>query len=266
MSKKSKEDPDVSSSDEGEDGMMMVEDGEKVDVDFEGFPLSDSDFDGIRQLLTQLLSSSVDINLSKLTESLIGQNFVGTVLKQSETGSEAASPEEDEVFALVTCLPIIPQDELQKSIVKHFISKCKSSSASSETKKEFTKILQACAEKGEPTGFLINERFINVPSQAALPMFEKLFSELESAKNSNHKANYNFTHYVIICKICRDFATQDSDTMYMNAEEEIFAEESLTSFDYQIPTDDVMKTRRVLLLTKKNFERSFEKLKSVLAQ
>nr|XP_026690840.1 protein BCCIP homolog isoform X2 [Ciona intestinalis] len=221
MSKKSKEDPDVSSSDEGEDGMMMVEDGEKVDVDFEGFPLSDSDFDGIRQLLTQLLSSSVDINLSKLTESLIGQNFVGTVLKQSETGSEAASPEEDEVFALVTCLPIIPQDELQKSIVKHFISKCKSSSASSETKKEFTKILQACAEKGEPTGFLINERFINVPSQ---------------------------------------------DTMYMNAEEEIFAEESLTSFDYQIPTDDVMKTRRVLLLTKKNFERSFEKLKSVLAQ
>ncbi|XP_078487361.1 BRCA2 and CDKN1A-interacting protein isoform X2 [Ciona intestinalis] len=223
MSKKSKEDPDVSSSDEGEDGMMMVEDGEEVDVDFEGFPLSDSDFDGIRQLLTQLLSSSVDINLSKLTESLIGQNFVGTVLKQSETGSEAASPEEDEVFALVTCLPILPQDELQKSIVKHFMSRCKSSSASAETKKEFTKILQSCTEKGEPTslGFLINERFINVPSQ---------------------------------------------DTMYMNAEEEIFAEESLTSFDYQIPTDDVMKTRRVLLLTKKNFELSFEKLKSVLAQ
>uniref|UniRef100_H2Z7H2 Protein BCCIP homolog n=1 Tax=Ciona savignyi TaxID=51511 RepID=H2Z7H2_CIOSA len=265
--KKSKEDSDDSIS-EGEE-QMLVEDGGEVDIDFEGFSLSDHDYDGIRQLLTQLFSSSVEISLSSLSNALIGQNFIGTVLKQSVSSSDNVSDNaEDDVFALVSCLPLETQDEISQSMVKHFLSKCKKSVASPEMKKEFTKILESSTDNSGTTrvAFLINERFINVPAQVALPMFEKLFAEIDAAKKCEHKASFTFTHYVMVSKVCKDFAGQSSDSMYMNAEEEIFAEEAMTSFDYQIPSDDVIKTRRILLLTQDNFERSFSKLKSLLGQ
>ena len=46
-----------------------------------GFPLSDDDFDGIHQFLQQLFTDDCRINLEQLTDNLISQNFIGSVMK-----------------------------------------------------------------------------------------------------------------------------------------------------------------------------------------
>lgn len=51
---------------------------------FSGFPLLDQDFDGVKQLLAQQFTESSSIKLRSFAEALIGQNYIGTVVKQSE--------------------------------------------------------------------------------------------------------------------------------------------------------------------------------------
>ncbi|KAL1449431.1 hypothetical protein WDU94_001937 [Cyamophila willieti] len=68
--------------------------GEEIQVTFEGRIPSDPDFHGIKQLLKQLFLKA-HINLSELTEILIGQSNIGSVVKQS-TADEDMDDEDDE--------------------------------------------------------------------------------------------------------------------------------------------------------------------------
>lgn len=51
-----------------------------IQVDFEGRNPVDADFHGIKQLLQQLFLKA-HINLSELADLIIGQNYVGSVVK-----------------------------------------------------------------------------------------------------------------------------------------------------------------------------------------
>jgi hypothetical protein len=53
---------------------------QKIQVDFEGRSPVDADFHGIKQLLQQLFLKA-HINLSELADLIIGQNYVGSVVK-----------------------------------------------------------------------------------------------------------------------------------------------------------------------------------------
>lgn len=53
---------------------------QEIQVDFEGRNPIDSDFHGIKQLLQQLFLKA-HINLSELTDLIISQNYVGSVVK-----------------------------------------------------------------------------------------------------------------------------------------------------------------------------------------
>lgn len=55
---------------------------QEIQVDFEGRNPIDSDFHGIKQLLQQLFLKA-HINLSELTDLIISQNYVGSVIKVS---------------------------------------------------------------------------------------------------------------------------------------------------------------------------------------
>lgn len=76
-------------------------------MDFEGRNPIDSDFHGIKQLLHQLFLKA-HLSLSELTELIIGQNYVGSVIKQAFDGDEDSSDEEDDgsdandVFGITT--------------------------------------------------------------------------------------------------------------------------------------------------------------------
>jgi len=80
-------------------------------VDFEGRNPIDSDFHGIKQLLNQLFLKA-HLNLSELTDVIIGQNYVGSVIKQaydeevegSEDEEDDAADSENQVFGITTVL------------------------------------------------------------------------------------------------------------------------------------------------------------------
>lgn len=56
---------------------------QEIQVEFEGRSPIDSDFHGIKQLLQQLLLKA-HVNISELTDLIISQNYVGSVVKVSE--------------------------------------------------------------------------------------------------------------------------------------------------------------------------------------
>lgn len=76
-------------------------------MDFEGRYPIDSDFHGIKQLLHQLFLKA-HLNLSELTELIISQNYVGSVLKQSFEEDENDDDDEDndpnDVFGITTVI------------------------------------------------------------------------------------------------------------------------------------------------------------------
>lgn len=258
---------DDSSSDGDADediSLMDVGNGDEIQMDFEGFGLTDDDFDGVRQLMVQLFTNSCPINISSLTNYLLSQNFIGTVLKQSEL----QDGETDEVYALTSCVSLTrPVNEVTSSLQKLLLAKCKSSRTSSENKTKFSELLtkNTCVQDydKQPSciAYVINERFINVPSQACVPMFEKLSSEIEEASKKGHRARYDFTHYIMICKVIKNMGP---DTLYLNPEEEFFFEEASMSFDFDVVNEDVSKTRRVLLLTADAMAKTVTKLHQCL--
>ena len=53
---------------------------EQVNVDFEGFDASDSDFHGIKRLLRQSFRG-LEVDISGIADTIISQNYVGSVIK-----------------------------------------------------------------------------------------------------------------------------------------------------------------------------------------
>lgn len=50
-------------------------------------------------------------------------------------------------------------------------------------------------------GFLINERFINIPAKISVPLLNSLYEEVERIKKK--EKSYNFEYYIMICKTTR---------------------------------------------------------------
>lgn len=100
------------------------------------------------------------------------------------------------------------------------------------------KLLRDALTNGErTTGLLINERYINIPSQISVPMLENLCKEIKRAADKNMP--YNFTYLVMILKFHRMPANggQPIDDIYSNPEEELFLRESLAHFEYSVQSE-----------------------------
>ncbi|XP_063586402.1 protein BCCIP homolog [Penaeus indicus] len=69
--------------------------GQMINVDFEGFPASDSDFHGIKRLLQQNLRG-LDVDISGIADTVISQNYVGSVIKQVGGEDDGEDEEENE--------------------------------------------------------------------------------------------------------------------------------------------------------------------------
>ncbi|XP_010713152.1 BRCA2 and CDKN1A-interacting protein-like [Meleagris gallopavo] len=76
--------PDSESDSEPESGDSESEEDEQVDeevnVEFEAHSISDNDYNGIKKLLQQLFLKA-PVNTAELTDILIQQNHVGSVIK-----------------------------------------------------------------------------------------------------------------------------------------------------------------------------------------
>ncbi|XP_039268682.1 BRCA2 and CDKN1A-interacting protein-like [Styela clava] len=273
-------------SDEEQEGDENMEINEEIQVDFEGFSITDSDFHGIRQMLHQLFPKD-NVDISEIANILIGQNFIGTLLKQSEFEEDESDDgdDNDQVFGVTSCLSLNgmhEQNDAIKQLLKILALNCEKFETEESCKEKFKMILESNKEDG-CVGWIINERFINIPPQVSLPMFEKLQTELvEARSNKKHKNCYEFTHYIMICKTYCPLTPEgkkfdSSKLQFINSEEELFFEEADVHFTYtpvgaaallsgkwEEDSAEMQSCRTVLLVTKDRIPNVMAKLQQHL--
>lgn len=281
-------DDDDDCDDDYEDSSSQCEEDEDVNmcgemqVDFEAMPPCDSDYDGIRTLLHQLFLKS-NVNVSQLAETIISQNYVGCVIKQCEVPEEEDSDEEveeDPVFGVMSVINMSERKDLQcvKEIKQLILSNCEKSAA--EKLSEFKHLLDDSNHK--QTGYLLHERFINIPSTIAVPMYESLKKDLESEKVQ--KMKYKFDQYIFICKTCRPQqegsknATIDmKDVIFLNTEEEFLMEFSKSHFTYSVAAqrdsvvdgqweDELESLRTVIVIDSNKIDNAVAAMKSAIGK
>lgn len=277
------------SASEQEDSASEEEEelNEEVNVEFEAHSISDNDYDGIKKLLQQLFLKA-PINIAELTDILIQQNHIGSVIKQAEVQEESGEDEdEDEVFGFISLLNLTERKgtECAEQIKELILSLCEKNCEQSMVE-QLDKLLN---DTTKPVGFLLNERFINVPPQIALPMHQQLQKELAETQRTNKPCGKCY-YYLLISKTFTETAKRSSkrrgegtqqreELMFANAEEEFFYEKALLTFSYSVQEesdsclggrwsfDDVpMKPlRTVMLIPSDRMNAIMDKLKEYLS-
>ncbi|KXJ68855.1 protein BCCIP homolog [Aedes albopictus] len=219
------ENPDIYKGDEG------------ITVDFEGRNPIDSDLDGIKQMLGQLFVKA-HIDLNELSGLIIGQNYVGSVLKQAYTDDDDEEEDEDMedpcqiVFGVTTAINLAnKQDQPCVKQLQKMIFEKAEKYATDSVLKLFREALQSGTKS---TALLLNERFVNIPAAVCVPMFENLMVEMDRARLKGMP--YKFDYFLMFVKYYQKAATgaKAAEVLYSNDEEEYFIKDSLASFDYSV--------------------------------
>lgn len=234
-------DSEPESGDSGSEEDEQVD--EEVNVEFEAHSISDSDYNGIKKLLQQLFLKA-PVNTAELTDILIQQNHIGSIIKQAEVqddGSDDDDVDDDEVFGFISFLNLTERKGTQcgEQIKELILSRCEKS-CEQRVVEQLDKLLK---DDTKPVGLLLSERFINVPPQIALPMHQQLQKELKEAQRTNKPCG-KCHYYLLISKTFTE-ATKNSkkkegrnqqkeELMFANAEEEFFYENALLKFSYSV--------------------------------
>ncbi|XP_038071108.1 BRCA2 and CDKN1A-interacting protein-like [Patiria miniata] len=253
-----KEDSDSSLDDDEEgyeDDSPHEEINEEVQVEFEALPPQDDDFHGIKILLQQLFLKS-KVNISELSNLVLSQNHVGSVLKQSEaqlaeeSDSSDDDDNEDHVYGIITVINI--SDKRNESCIKDVQSlleeKC-SKCAPAADQEQFVRTLN---DPTHSVGLMLNERFVNIPPQLAPPLHKSLQKDLQLASRKNPK--FKFDYFLLICKSYREDGNSqpakskkkkktggntvpENELLFSNAEDEYFHKAALLSFEYPVSAE-----------------------------
>ncbi|XP_011785578.1 PREDICTED: BRCA2 and CDKN1A-interacting protein isoform X3 [Colobus angolensis palliatus] len=219
---------DHSDEEEGEEDHVI---DEEVNIEFEAYSLSDNDYDGIKKLLQQLFLKA-PVNTAELTDLLIQQNHIGSVIKQTDVSEDSDDDlDEDEVFGFISLLNLTERKGTQcaEQIQELILSFCEKNCEKSMVE-QLDKFLN---DTTKPVGLLLSERFINIPPQIALPMYQQLQKELAEAHRTNKPCGKCY-FYLLISKTFVEAGKNNSKKklsnrkkaalMFANAEEEFFYE------------------------------------------
>ncbi|XP_010356094.1 BRCA2 and CDKN1A-interacting protein isoform X1 [Rhinopithecus roxellana] len=221
---------DDDSDEEGDEEDHVID--EEVNIEFEAYSLSDNDYDGIKKLLQQLFLKA-PVNTAELTDLLIQQNHIGSVIKQTDVSEDSDDDmDEDEVFGFISLLNLTERKGTQcaEQIQELILSFCEKNCEKSMVEK-LDKFLN---DTTKPVGLLLSERFINIPPQIALPMYQQLQKELAEAHRTNKPCGKCY-FYLLISKTFVEAGKNNSKKklsnrkktalMFANAEEEFFYEQ-----------------------------------------
>ncbi|XP_063705026.1 protein BCCIP homolog [Culicoides brevitarsis] len=204
---------------------------EEINVNFEGSTATSQDADGIKQLLLQLFLKA-HINLTELADIIIGQNYIGSVIKQCYDDDEDLSEDEDPnlIFGITTIVSL--ENNLTLSCLEQ-ITGFLLEKAENNSDDHILNIFKGALE-GQKAGLLINERFVNIPAQISLPLFESLDAEMNQAISKNKP--FDFSSLILISKFYRkvDGNGKLVEDILSNLEEECFAPFIIASFDYSV--------------------------------
>lgn len=266
---------------------------EKIQVDFEGRNPVDADFHGIKQLLQQLFLKA-HINLSELSNLIIGQNYVGSVVKQSDVDAEDSDDDDsdvNDVFGVTSVLNITEKQNLE--CVQQLRSLLLELCSEHATDQANTLIRSLLSDDSQSIGLLISERIVNIPAQISVPLLESLSKEIKRA--CEKKMPYDFTYFILICKLYKSEKPQtrkkkkkqqqsgggdEPEIVWSNPEEEIINQEADCQFEFCVKgesdsglaghwMDDDMQMspyRRVLLLKANKLDPLIERIKTSVSQ
>lgn len=143
-----------------------------------------------------------------------------------------------------------------------------------------SKIKSVLENEAVQVGLIINERFINIPSQISVPLMENLVNEVQRAVNK--KLPFDFQYLILICKLYKKNKEKNSsgqeEMTFNNPEEEIFSEEADCSFEFSVEkdsdlglsgkweedSDTMIPYRRVLLFEASKLTQIIDKIKENL--
>ncbi|CAI9174267.1 unnamed protein product [Rangifer tarandus platyrhynchus] len=206
------EEVDEDDSDEEEDEEDEVI-NEEVNIEFEAYSISDNDYDGIKKLTTAAFPKS----------------------PYSDDDVD-----EDEIFGFISLLNLTERkgtpcaEQIKELILRLCEKNCEKS-----TVEQLDRLFNDTAR---PVGFLLSERFINVPPQIALPMHQQLQKELAEAHRTNKPCGKCHL-YLLISKTFVEAgksgskkrrSSQNKELMFANAEEEFFYQKAILKFNYSV--------------------------------
>ncbi|TQS33454.1 hypothetical protein Golomagni_06201 [Golovinomyces magnicellulatus] len=206
--------------DKMDEGSGDEEDFDMVDVEFELFNFDpEIDFHGVKALLRQLFDVDGNLfNMSALADLVLSQNTIGSTVKADGKGTDA--------YAMLTALNtyVNREKEPMTDILKYLVDKAATNPALAA--------IPPLINDGKQVGLVFSERFINMPSEIAPPLFSMLVDEIEAAVED--KEPYEFSHYLIISKTYlevestldvderkRKKAKEENSTFYFHPEDEI---------------------------------------------
>ncbi|XP_004625787.1 BRCA2 and CDKN1A-interacting protein [Octodon degus] len=124
--------------------------------------------------------------------------------------------------------------------IKELILSCCEKNCEKSMVEQLDKLLN---DTTKPVGFLLSERFINVPPQIALPMHQQLQKELAEAHKTNKPCGKCY-FYLFVSKTFVEVGKTNSkkkwnnqkkdELMFANAEEEFFYEKAVLKFNYPV--------------------------------
>ncbi|GLH11394.1 Protein BCCIP homolog [Gryllus bimaculatus] len=289
-----KKDESGSSHDEGSDGEDLEGQPiqEHIQVDFEGRNPCDSDFHGIKQLLQQLFLKA-HVDLSQLTDLIIGQNYVGSVVKQSANDEDDDDDDEsdaNDVFGITSVINLTDKQNLEcvQQLRTLLVELCDEHGSD----QAITFVRTLLGDDARPVGLIINERFVNIPVQIAVPLLDSLSKEIKRAKEK--KMPFNFSYFIVICKLYKmegttkrnkkknkklQSSSEELEILWSNPEEELIAKEAECFFEFSVKKesdsglsgqwleDDEEMTpyRRVLLVPANKLDGIIEQVKKFVA-
>uniref|UniRef100_A0A8R1I8S7 Protein BCCIP homolog n=1 Tax=Caenorhabditis japonica TaxID=281687 RepID=A0A8R1I8S7_CAEJA len=156
---------------EGEDD----DDNNIIDFDFEAYPPSEDDRDGIMNMLTQTFLRT-DIDLKAMAEGIIENAPHGIVLTQAY--EEEETEEDYMVYGLCTTLPLNDKKDdapkFIKDIFAYLLNRAKKGAPS-----EFYKKIDEIQESNDGnTALFINERLLNFPSIVVPQVFGSVHADV----------------------------------------------------------------------------------------
>ncbi|XP_078079556.1 protein BCCIP homolog [Mustelus asterias] len=227
------------SGESSEESESELEPQQEVQVDFEAHTISDNDHNGIKRLLQQLFLKA-SVNITELTDIIIQQNHIGSVIRQAEIlDGSSDEDDEDDIFGFITVLNLTERKGMEsvEQIKELVLSQCTTHHQSAV--EQLDKILN---DNSKPVSFLISERFINVPPQISLPLHKQLQAELKDAHRTNKPCGKSH-YYLMISKTYMEVGKKnktqqkgkkEEELMFANAEDEFFHEQSVLTFSYSV--------------------------------
>ncbi|XP_066880438.1 BRCA2 and CDKN1A-interacting protein isoform X3 [Kogia breviceps] len=214
--------------DEDEDDELEDEDEDSEDSDEE----EDEDDEVVSELFLK-----APVNTAELTDLLIQQNHIGSVIKQTDVSEDSDDDaDEDGIFGFISLLNLTERKGTPcAEQIKEFILRLCEKNCEKGVVEQLDKLF---SDATRPVGFLLSERFINVPPQIALPMHQQLQKELAEAHKTDKPCGKCY-FYLLISKTFVEAGKSNSkkkwsnqkkdELMFANAEEEFFYEKWSTS-------------------------------------